>query len=202
MKRDGESCPHTSLLVDWTSSATTYVVGDGPVIVRPFEPSDEAAVRALFIRVNRLMAPRHLEAQFEAYIAAALREEIDDIACYYGARSGRFFVATVVDQFAGMFGLEQAVSNVAEVRRMYVHPRFRGHGIGRILLAHAEREARRAKHALLILSTSELQTAALTFYRTAGYREVRQEIATHATNKTVGGMIRRFHFEKALNPQP
>ena len=35
-------------------------------------------------------------------------------------------------------------------------------------------------------------------YRNAGYRETREEIAADASNKTIGGGIRRFHFVKAL----
>jgi hypothetical protein len=54
----------------------------------------------------------------------------------------------------------------------------------------------------LELSTSELQPAALELYRRAGYRQVREEIADQASNKTVGGGIRRYHFEKHLGGEP
>jgi putative acetyltransferase len=33
-------------------------------------------------------------------------------------------------------------------------------------------------------------------YRSAGYRLVREAIAGDASNKTVGGGIRRYYFEK------
>ena len=52
----------------------------------------------------------------------------------------------------------------------------------------------------MILSTAELQGEALGLYRGAGYRLVREEIAAASTNKTVGGGIRRYHFEKLLSP--
>jgi putative acetyltransferase len=51
----------------------------------------------------------------------------------------------------------------------------------------------------LELSTSELQPAALALYRDAGYRLVREEIAEQASNKTLGGGIRRFYFAKCLH---
>jgi putative acetyltransferase len=44
-----------------------------------------------------------------------------------------------------------------------------------------------------------VQQAALAFYRKSGYRLVREETATAQTNKTVGGNIRRYYFEKGLN---
>ena len=39
---------------------------------------------------------------------------------------------------------------------------------------------------------------ALTLYRNAGYENVREEIADAASNKTLGGGIRRYHFTKRL----
>jgi putative acetyltransferase len=38
----------------------------------------------------------------------------------------------------------------------------------------------------------------LALYRGAGYRLVRQVVADEASNKTLGGGIQRFHFEKVL----
>jgi putative acetyltransferase len=50
----------------------------------------------------------------------------------------------------------------------------------------------------MVLSTSELQQAAISLYRNLGYQMVREEIGMEQSNKTVGGGIRRFHFEKNL----
>jgi ribosomal protein S18 acetylase RimI-like enzyme len=58
--------------------------------------------------------------------------------------------------------------------------------------------ARADGYGRLVLSTSELQQAALAFYRAAGYRLVREETAVAETNKTVGAGLRRFHFDKAV----
>ena len=43
----------------------------------------------------------------------------------------------------------------------------------------------------LELSTSELQPAALELYRRAGYRLLSEAVAEQASNKTLGGGIRR-----------
>lgn len=200
MKRDAEHRSHILLQSDLYDQASARTTIDGPIAVRPFKAGDAGAVRALFITANRLMAPPRMNAQFEDYIARALREEIDDIARYYASRGGRFYVATIADELIGMFGLERAQTHVAELRRMYVDPQVRRRGIARKLLEIAESEARKAGHTRMVLSSSELQPAALALYRAAGYREVRQGVATHATNKTLGGTVRRFHFEKTLGP--
>jgi putative acetyltransferase len=52
---------------------------------------------------------------------------------------------------------------------------------------------------VLTLSTSELQQAALAFYRRSGFRLLREEVGAAQSNKTVGGGIRRYHFEKELS---
>ena len=50
----------------------------------------------------------------------------------------------------------------------------------------------------LELSTSELQEAALSFYRNSGYRLMREDFAQIGSNKTVGAGLRPFYFEKCL----
>jgi GNAT superfamily N-acetyltransferase len=166
--------------------------------IRRYRDGDAAGVRALFVRVNRLMAPPHLAEAFEGYIARSLAEEIDVIPAYYGARQGAFFVAQAGATLIGMFGLEAAGGGAMELRRMYVDPDARRQGIARRMLAFAEDEARRLGAREMVLSTSEIQKEALALYRNAGYRETREEIAADASNKTIGGGIRRFHFVKAL----
>ncbi|MGN6570475.1 MAG: GNAT family N-acetyltransferase [Pseudolabrys sp.] len=169
-----------------------------PLDIRRYRESDAAEVRALFVRVNRLMAPPHLAEAFEGYIARSLAEEIDVIADYYAARGGAFFVARAAGRLMGMFGLEAAGESAMELRRMYVDPDARRQGTARRMLAFAEDEARRSDAREMVLSTSEIQTEALALYRGAGYRATREEIAVDASNKTIGGGIRRFHFSKTL----
>ena len=169
-----------------------------PLDIRRYRDGDATEVRSLFIRVNRLMAPPRLAQAFEDYIARSLAEEIDVIPAYYGARKGAFFVACAGDRLMGMFGLEAAGEGAMELRRMFVDPDARRLGIARRMLSFAEDEARRSGAREMVLSTSEIQTEALALYRAAGYRETREEIAAGASNKTIGGGIRRFHFSKAL----
>jgi hypothetical protein len=54
------------------------------------------------------------------------------------------------------------------------------------------------KFASWSFSTSELQNAALAFYKNAGYHLVYEDLAQTGSNKTVGSGIRRFYFEKSL----
>jgi putative acetyltransferase len=166
--------------------------------ITPFSPVHGAAVRDLFIRINRLLAPAELRAQFEAYIERSLAEEIDRIDAYYRDRNGGFWVAVDDSGIIGMFGLEQIADDAMELRRMYVDPDQRRRGIARTMLEFSEAECRRRGFRRLDLSTSELQREALALYRNAGYRLQREEIATQASNKTLGGGITRYYFTKEV----
>lgn len=168
------------------------------MLIRRYQQEDGPAVRALFVAVNRAMAPPQMRAAFEGYIERSLHEEIDRIEAYYAERAGSFWIAGDGDALLGMFGLERGDARSMELRRMYVAPSARRRGVARRMLVHAERICLEGGGDRLILSTSELQPEALQLYRTAGYVQVREEIAEAATNKTVGSGLRRFHFEKVL----
>ncbi len=171
---------------------------DAAIHIEKYQRKYAAPVRALFVTVNRLLAPPDMREAFEAYIARSLTEEIDRIEDYYGERGGGFWIAHRNDILLGCFGLEQSGSGRMELRRMYVDPGARRAGIARAMLNWAEEECRASGRRTLELSTSELQPAALELYRAGGYRLVREAVAEQVSNKTAGGGIRRYYFEKGL----
>ena len=168
------------------------------IAIRRFQEPDAAAVRDLFVTVNRQLAPPGGRDVFEAYIERSLAEEMGRIAAYYREHDGGFSVAIRDGSLVGMFGLERSAPDAMELRRMYVDPAARRGGIARAMLVHAEEECRGFGARRLELSTSELQQAALEMYRRSGYRLVREEVAEAASNKTIGGGIRRYYFEKEM----
>src|ERR1700722_5955570 len=175
----------------------TKAIGED-IKIRDFAPHDAAGVRELFIRVNRLLAPPDIKDVFEAYIARSLAEEIDRVSDYYRERDGGFWVAVESGNIVGIFGLEASGDDAMELRRMYVDPDVRRRGIARRMLRVAEEECRRRGRTRIVLSTSELQQEALSLYRNAGYELVCEEVAAAASNKTIGGGIRRYHFSKVV----
>ena len=155
-------------------------------------------MREVFIRVNQNLAPDHMAEAFDASVIRSLRDEIDRITGYYGSRDGRFFVVEQTTGIIGFYGLKSVGSGAMEHRRKDVDPFHHGRGSGRALLDYAEAQARQMGKARLILSTSELQVAALSLYRAPGYRELRDGIVKSRSNKALGAGLRRFHFEKSL----
>ena len=82
------------------------------LVIRPFADADLPAVRALFVQVNRDLAPPAMRAAFEAYIVRSLREEIDRIPAYYAERQGGFWVCRDQDgALLGTFGIERAADD-------------------------------------------------------------------------------------------
>jgi GNAT superfamily N-acetyltransferase len=60
----------------------------------------------------------------------------------------------------------------AEIKRMYVTTRCRGHGYARLILAALESTARAAGHDQVVLETGGQQPEAAGLYRSAGYSAV------------------------------
>jgi len=62
--------------------------------------------------------------------------------------------------------------NVGELKRMYVAPNVRGHGVGRALLDRLEAEARMLGLTRIVLETGTRQAEALALYSRAGYTRI------------------------------
>lgn len=61
---------------------------------------------------------------------------------------------------------------IAEIKRMYVVPAARGHGLARTVLAHLERTAVEAGCEALVLETGLRQPEAIALYESSGYRPI------------------------------
>jgi GNAT superfamily N-acetyltransferase len=168
-------------------------------LIRLYEDRDHEAVRNLFIAINRELAPTDMRDQFEEYIAIGLREEMDRVPEYYRVNERlSFWVAVDGAKLLGTVALEHAGEASLDLRRLYVTASMRGQGIGGWMLEHAERAATAMGYAEMLLSTSELQTAAISLYRKTGYQLIREEVATDRTSKQVGAGLTRYFFRKAL----
>jgi putative acetyltransferase len=82
----------------------------------------------------------------------------------------RFFVARIDGDAVGCGGVA-LFEDFAEVKRMYVRPSARGHGIADTIIARIEAEARAAGLRVLRLETGDEQRAAMRFYERSGFTE-------------------------------
>jgi putative acetyltransferase len=81
----------------------------------------------------------------------------------------RFFLLQLGDDVIGCGALRELEPGIAELKRMFVRPAYRGHGYSRDLLGQLERVAAAAGIHHLRLETGAPQRAALSLYRTSGY---------------------------------
>ncbi|MFC7532086.1 GNAT family N-acetyltransferase [Actinoplanes sp. GCM10030250] len=109
-------------------------------------------------------------------------EPHDDVAYLVGVVQGR----------AVACGAWQALDGgVAEVRRMYVRPAFRGRGLARQMIVAVEEEALAAGCPVIRLAAGTRLTAAIALYQSSGYRQV-EPFGEHAAGPD------RLCFEKRL----
>ena len=85
---------------------------------------------------------------------------------------GRFYLVQYDGQIAGVGCLKRLDNEVAEIQRMYVHPAYRGKGIGRAIVNRLIEEARSMGYRQLKLESLEFLEAAHTLYRSAGFKEI------------------------------
>jgi GrpB-like predicted nucleotidyltransferase (UPF0157 family) len=88
------------------------------------------------------------------------------------APNGVLLIARADGEPAGLGGIRHLDTEVAEVKSMFVDPRFRGIGLGRAILARLDQIAAEHGCRAVRLDTSDYLTPAVGLYRAAGYREV------------------------------
>jgi ribosomal protein S18 acetylase RimI-like enzyme len=118
--------------------------------------------------------------------ASALIEELEThLASFYPIESRHglsvarllseqvaFFVTRHDGVAAGCGGVKVVGREYAEVKRMWVRPRFRGLGLGRRMLEHLTDYARRQDVPVLRLETGIHQHEAIALYERSGFRRI------------------------------
>jgi GNAT superfamily N-acetyltransferase len=170
-----------------------------PVIFRDYQLVDFEPVAALWTRINRELAPSNMRDLFERYIETVINGELRQLQDIFSAtKRNAFWIVEADKEIIGTFGIQSRSKDSTELRRMYLQKDYRGRGIAQRMLEYAESQARELGFSKIILSTGEMQKAAISFYGKTGYLLVNTEVADTMSNKTVGAGITRFHFEKLL----
>jgi ribosomal protein S18 acetylase RimI-like enzyme len=88
---------------------------------------------------------------------------------------GLFFVAKDGEKVVGCAGVRRISSELAELRRIYLLPEYRGSGMGRMLVEKALNFCREKKHEKVVLDTTERNKAAIALFTKLGFKVVKQE---------------------------
>jgi carbonic anhydrase len=110
----------------------------------------------------------------------------------YAPPEGRLLLARFRGELAGCVALHPLQSGVCEMKRLYVRPQHRGHGLGKALLNAALAEARSIGYGSMRLDTVEpVMRDAVRMYRARGFRE----IAAYRANPMEGALYMELNLD-------
>ena len=90
----------------------------------------------------------------------------------YNPPLGRFFLAVDGDDVLACGGVVWIDDTTAEIKRMWVAPAARGHGLATRLLAFLEQTAATDGYSTVRLDTNPVLLEAIAMYRKNGYRDI------------------------------
>jgi DNA-binding MarR family transcriptional regulator/GNAT superfamily N-acetyltransferase len=134
------------------------------VQLRAVDPRSAMATRA----AEQYFA--ELDRRFPGGFDAAGAHAADAVAV--GDGTGVFVVATSDGLPVACGGLQLLTATTSEIKRMWVHPQWRGAGLGSRLLRHLEAVAVELGYETVRLDTNGTLTEAIALYEWAGYRRI------------------------------
>ena len=125
---------------------------------RPDSPDAMQLIAELDVHLNSMPYPRESRHAFS--VETLLRQAV------------AFFVSRQDGLPVGCGGVQLFGTTYGEVKRMYVQPRYRRLGLGRLMLKHLAEYARRHGVAVLRLETGIYQTEAIALYERFGFQRI------------------------------
>lgn len=121
-------------------------------------------VRVLFLEYQAWLDVDLCFQDFEAELAS--------LPGKYVPPKGGLWLARVDEKIAGVIGLRLHAEGVCEMKRLWVRPAFRSHGLGRRLADICVVTARAAGYRRMCLDTLGFMDEARSLYQTLGFHEI------------------------------
>jgi ribosomal protein S18 acetylase RimI-like enzyme len=98
--------------------------------------------------------------------------ELSGLPGAYAPPRGALLLAFAANECAGCIALRPLSGNVCEMKRLYVRPAWRRHGIGKLLIDAVLGASRHAGYRAICLDTLPSMTAARSIYKSLGFRAI------------------------------
>jgi N-acetylglutamate synthase-like GNAT family acetyltransferase len=126
---------------------------------------------------------------FEAYVASGLAEFVES----FDSKKDRIWLAEAKHRIVGSIAIVGGSRRRAQLRWFFLHPSYRGHGMGRTLLKQALQFSKKRKYKTVFLwTTSELDTARH-LYQELGFKKIHEK-----EHRLWGKAIREERYDKLL----
>jgi ribosomal protein S18 acetylase RimI-like enzyme len=150
-----------------------------PQIVQARTPKEMSAARELFQEYGASLGFSLCFQSFE--------QELAGLPGKYAPPEGRLLLARAPHgAYSGCVALRPLGQGICEMKRLYVRPAFRGHGMGEQLMEAVIAAAREVGYQKMRLDTvPSMMARAVEMYRARGFRE----IATYTENPVEGAIF-------------
>jgi len=170
MKSDG------NILETYPMSSVPHVL-KGLTFAQAESPAQIAQARELFLEYAQSLGFSLCFQNFD--------KELEGLPGGYAPPEGRLLLAEYEGQLAGCVALHKLEPRICEMKRLYLRPKFRGNGLGRVLAERIITEARQIGYQRMRLDTVEpVMKDAVAMYHKFGFKE----IAPYRPNPIAGAM--------------
>jgi putative acetyltransferase len=161
MKTESASPPHSKISSAFSASSAVK----GLSIFQAASPAQVAQARELFLEYAQSLGFSLCFQNFD--------QELAQLPGDYAPPEGRLLLAEYKGELAGCVALHKLDQDICEMKRLYLRPQFRGHGLGRALAERIIAEARQIGYRRMRLDTVEpVMKDAVAMYRRFGFRDI------------------------------
>jgi GNAT superfamily N-acetyltransferase len=133
-------------------------------VIEALNPESIAEARSLFREYQESIG---IDLSFQNFTS-----ELETLPGEYGPPRGRLLMAKAEQELVGCVAMRPYTTDMCEMKRLYVRPRFRAAGVGRGLVERLISEARKIGYRRMVLDTLQTMTGAQRLYENLGFRDI------------------------------
>jgi ribosomal protein S18 acetylase RimI-like enzyme len=158
-------------------------------------PEDAPVVGDLFRGYLNFLferVPEDRENTIQKYDPARIPELVQEFARIHARPKGLILIARLGNDWVGCAMLRQREPGIAEIQRVFVSEKARGHGLGKALTKALIEHARANAYTHIRLDTGRPLTEAIGLYKSLGFQE---RTAYHADTPQLAHLLVFFELE-------